>query len=77
MKERGRTISPTMLQPPQTPYQAAEKAIAQRKILLNQNQPPSKQKDKIFGRAAYHVAIAYHIHLKKIKDSGQILNNSS
>jgi len=41
------------------------------------NQPPqpritnsrdgSKDKDKLFGRAAFHVAIAYHIHLKKIK----------
>jgi hypothetical protein len=24
----------------------------------------------LFGRAAYHAAIAYHIHLKKLKENG-------
>jgi hypothetical protein len=24
----------------------------------------------LFGRASYHVAIAYHIHLKNVKESG-------
>lgn len=30
----------------------------------------SQSKDKLFGRSSYHVAIAYHIHLKNIKESG-------
>ena len=37
----------------------------------------SNQKDnKLFGRSAYHVAIAYHIHLKKLKENGQQLTSS-
>ena len=28
------------------------------------------EKNKLFGRAAYHIAIAYHIHLEKIKKNG-------
>ena len=28
--------------------------------------------EKLFGRATYHVAIAYHIHLKKIKEKSDI-----
>lgn len=27
-------------------------------------------KGKLFGRSSYHVAIAYHIHLKKIYEAG-------
>ena len=84
----GIIFDPTMLnmlQPPQNPHQAAEKALAQRKVFLNQNQfyqnksktqpeptnqKPKEKDNKLFGRSAYHVAIAYHIHLKKIKDTG-------
>ena len=88
MAQMGILFDPTMLnmlQPPQNPNQAAEKALAQRKIFLNQNQfyqnkpkpqpettnqKPKDKDNKLFGRSAYHVAIAYHIHLKKIKDNG-------
>jgi hypothetical protein len=42
---------------------------------LRQQFIPNKQiqqrhhlnKDKLFGRAAFHAAIAYHIYLKKLK----------
>jgi hypothetical protein len=27
-------------------------------------------KDKLFGRNAFHAAIAYHIYLKQLKESG-------
>ena len=36
----------------------------------------SQKDNKLFGRSAYHVAIAYHIHLKKLKENGQPLTNS-
>ena len=29
-----------------------------------------QKEKKLFGRAAYHVAIAYHIHLKETKEKG-------
>ena len=38
---------------------------------LNNAQKDRNQESKLFGRSAYHVAIAYHIHLKKIKDDGR------
>lgn len=31
--------------------------------------------NKIFKRSAYHVAIAYHIYLKKIREKGVIIGN--
>ena len=34
-----------------------------------------QKEKKLFGRAAYHVAIAYHIHLKETKEKGQVLMN--
>jgi hypothetical protein len=35
--------------------------------MQSNQQKNNLNKDKLFGRAAFHVAIAYHIHLKKIK----------
>ena len=38
---------------------------------VKQNPQKSQSKEsKLFGRSAYHVAIAYHIHLKKIRENG-------
>ena len=36
---------------------------------MRERQRKSEQKDrnKLFGRSAYHIAIAYHIHLETIK----------
>jgi hypothetical protein len=31
---------------------------------------------KLFKRASYHVAIAYHIHIRKLKESGVALNRT-
>ena len=35
-----------------------------------QNLNQAQGQNKLFGRASYHVAIAYHIHLKRIKEQG-------
>lgn len=65
--------------------------IHQQQMLMNSNpfmrqqlmpmqsnhQKVNINKDKLFGRAAFHVAIAYHIHLKKIKESGADITSQS
>jgi len=36
-----------------------------------------QNKEKLFGRSSYHVAIAYHIHLKNVKESGADISSQS
>jgi hypothetical protein len=57
----------------------ANHALIQQKMMLNSNpflknqfemmqqaqQRNISQKNKLFGRSTYHVAIAYHIHLRQ------------
>ena len=65
--------------------QAVNKAIIQQQSYVTNNRYfkagdkksedyPQQQvnsiKNKLFGRSSYHVAIAYHIHLKKIYETG-------
>lgn len=72
--------------------EATQKAIQkQQQMLLNSNshlrsqlfpmkpvvEKAPQSKDKLFGRASYHVAIAYHIHLKNVKESGVDINSQS
>ncbi len=57
-------------------------ALFQQQAILNSNpylknqyelmqqvqQKSNQQRQKPFGRSTYHVAIAYHIHLKQVKE---------
>jgi hypothetical protein len=53
----------------------SEKARRVEEIEKNLHIPkPTINENKIFKRSAYHVAIAYHIYLKKIREKGVIGN---
>ena len=39
---------------------------------LNLQRSDFKDKNKVFRRSSYHVAIAYHIYLKKLAEKGPI-----
>lgn len=56
-------------------YQNRNKQPEQPSKNVQQQQLKDKE-NKLFGRSAYHVAIAYHIHLKKLKEHGDIIKNS-
>jgi hypothetical protein len=39
------------------------------KLRISSMEEREEKKNKLFGRSAYHIAIAYNIHLEKVKNN--------